>query len=61
MSRAWAIALLCGLAVGCGDSKPTPPPEDPESVRRAEEDAKKEGQREDAARKKDKRDYSEDD
>jgi hypothetical protein len=44
-------AVLCGLAVGCGDPPPPAPPTDPDSLRRAEEADKAEGQREKAAQK----------
>ena len=51
MTRVLIAAVLCGAALGCGDPPPPAPPTDPESVRRAEEQDKQEGQRENAAQK----------
>ena len=51
MSRIAVALLLCGLLAGCGSSTPATPPDDAESLRQAEEEGKKEGQREDAAKK----------
>ena len=64
MRRLLVAILFAGLLAGCGDSKPATPPDDPESLRRAEEEAQKEGKREDAnkkGKKGDRADRGEDD
>ena len=46
MKRLLLAAVLGGALTGCGDSAPATAPDNPEALRRAEEEAAKEAQRE---------------
>lgn len=41
LSRTLTCLFVAALLTGCGDSKPTPPSDDPETIKRLEEQQKK--------------------